>query len=431
MSSIKFSANHVAGLTPRPAAYIDYDPDLPGFGVRIAPRGTRSWIVEFRPNGGGRKQPTQRMTIGHESSLSLAKAREKARTILAEVRLGGDPARERKDRREAVTVAELADLFMTEEVRPLKKPSTAALYDRYFRVHVKPALGTRKARDITRSDIARLHRKIGEIGKPTANRVVVLISGMFTWAAKAGTVPEGPNPARGVSRFKEEGRERFLSADELARLGDALREAETVGLPWDTDEALPAPKHLAKPENRRTIVSPFATAAIRLLLFTGCRLREILHLRWDAVDFDRGVLALPDSKTGKKLVMLAAPALAVLSALPRLGSRVIPGTDPDRPRHDLHKPWRAVAKRAGLIGLRIHDLRHSFASVGVASNLGLPILGKLLGHRAVETTAKYAHVANDPLRRAADTIAEAIAVGLGEKRGAGAEVVPFAVTPKR
>jgi integrase len=431
MSSVKFSANHVAGLTPRPAAYIDYDPDLPGFGVRIAPRGTRSWIVEFRPNGGGRKQPTQRMTIGHESSLALAKAREKAKKILAEVRLGGDPARERKDRREAVTVAELADLFMREEVRPLKKPSTAALYDRYFRVHVKPALGTRKARDVSRSDIARLHRKIGEIGKPTANRVVVLISGMFTWAAKAGAVPEGPNPARGVSRFREEGRERFLSADELARLGDALREAETVGLPWDADEAQPAAKHLAKPENRRTIVSPFATAAIRLLLFTGCRLREILHLRWDEVDFDRGVLALPDSKSGKKLVMLAAPALAVLSALPRLGSCVIPGTDPNRPRHDLQKPWRAITKRAGLASVRIHDLRHSFASVGVTSNLGLPILGKLLGHRAVETTEKYAHIANDPLRRAADTIAETIAAGLGEKLGIGAEVVPFAVTSKR
>jgi integrase len=431
MASIKFSANHVAALPAKPTAYIDYDANLPGFGVRVAPGGARSWIVEFRPNGGGRKQPTQRMTIGRVSTLSLPKAREKARSILAEVRLGGDPARERKDRREAVTVAELADLFMKEEVRPLKKPSTAALYDRYLRIHVKPALGTRKARDITRSDIARLHRKIGEIAKPTANRVVVLISGMFTWAAKAGAVPEGPNPARGVSRFKEEGRERFLSADELARLGDALREAETVGLPWDADEAQPAAKHLAKPENRRTVVSPFATAAIRLLMFTGARLREILHLRWEDVDFDRGLLALPDSKTGKKLVMLAAPALAVLSVLPRLGSHVIPGTDPNRPRHDLHRPWTAVAKRAGLAGVRIHDLRHSFASVGVTSNLGLPVLGKLLGHRTVETTQKYAHIANDPLRRAADAIAETIAAGLGEKRSAGAEVVPFTVAPKR
>jgi integrase len=225
-------------------------------------------------------------------------------------------------------------------------------------------------------------------------------------------VPEGANPARGVSRFKEEGRERYLSPDELARLGATIREAETIGLPWDVDETAPNAKHLAK--ERREIISPHAIAAVLLLIFTGARLREILDLRWIDIDLDRGVLALPDSKTGKKVVLLTAPALAVLAAVPRCSEYVIAGLDPERPRSDLSKPWRAIVKHAGLDGLRLHDLRHSFASVGVTANLGLPIIGKLLGHSQARTTQRYAHVADDPLRRAADTIAGIISDGLSE-----------------
>lgn len=425
MATNDFTVRDIQALPTKPHAYILRDPKLWEFGARIAPGGTRSWVVEYRPNGGGRKQPTKRVTIGRVGVMSMGQARQQAKSILALVRLGNDPARDRTDRREALIMAELAEAYMREEITPLKKASTAALYDGYFRVHVLPALGARKARDITRTDIARLHRKIGTDGKVTANRVVVLISGMFTWATKAGLVPEdNTNPAQGIARFKEEGRERFLSVEELARLGDALREAETIGLPWSAGRpARPTSKHLAKPENRRTIVSPFATAAVRLLLFSGARLREILRLRWADVDFDRGVLALPDSKTGKKTITLSAPALLVLESLPRVGAYVIAGNNSDRPRHDLHKPWKAIVNRAGLAGLRIHDLRHSFASVGVAGNHGLPILGKLLGHAAVETTAKYAHLADDPLKKAADSIASTIAASLGEPRGTGADIV--------
>jgi integrase len=416
MAANDFTVRNILTLPVKPHAYVVHDPKLWEFGARIAPGGTRSWVVEYRPNGGGRKQPTKRVTIGRVASLSIRQGRDQAKAILAAVKLGADPARDRTDRREAETVAELAESYMDEEIKPLKKPSTARLYDGYFRVHVLPALGARKARDITRSDIARLHRKIGKGGQVTANRIAVLLSGLFSWAAKIGQVPEGfKNPAREISRFKEEGRERFLSADELGRLGDALREAETVGLPWDP----------IKPDSPRTVTSPFATAAIRLLLFTGARLREILHLTWANVDFDRNVLLLPDSKTGKKTVTLSAPALLVLETLPRFGAYVVAGNDPDRPRHDLHKPWKAIVKHAGLSGLRIHDLRHSFASVGVAGNHGLPILGKLLGHAAVETTQKYAHLADDPLKKAADSIAGTIAHALGEPLGAGSDVLPF------
>lgn len=219
-------------------------------------------------------------------------------------------------------------------------------------------------------------------------------------------------------RVKEAGRERYLSSDELARLGDALREAETVGLPYTVDETGKKAKHAPKLENRRTVIPPSATAAIRLLLFTGCRLREVLHLEWAHVDLERGLLRIPDSKTGAKTIVLSAPAMAVLAGLPRMGRHVVPGLSAgaidERPRADLQRPWAAIARRAGLDGVRLHDLRHSFASVGAGASLGLPVLGKLLGHTQARTTSRYAHVDAGPLRRASDIIGGRIAAAMGE-----------------
>jgi integrase len=181
-----------------------------------------------------------------------------------------------------------------------------------------------------------------------------------------------------------------ITGAELERLGASIREAETMGIPWEVNEAKPKAKHLPKATNRFTRIGPFAAAAIRLLLFTGCRLREILHLKWEQVDLERGLLFLADSKTGRKTVILNAPALSVLAGLDRIGSCVVPGDDPERPRADLKRPWEAVAKRAGLNGVRLHDLRHTYASFGAGGGLGLPIIGKLLGHTQASTTQRYA-----------------------------------------
>jgi integrase len=243
-----------------------------------------------------------------------------------------------------------------------------------------------------------------------------LISGLYTWAARVGEVPKDLKPTHGITRYGEQGRERFFSSAELARLGAALREAETIGVPWIVDDSNPKTKHVPK-LNRRTKVSPFATAAIRLLLFTGCRLREILNLRWEEFDRERGVLFLPDSKTGRKPVVLSGAARAVLKAIPEVGEYVICGQQTDRARYDLQRPWQAIRHRAGLGAMRLHDLRHSFAATGAASNFGLPVIGKLLGHRNAETTSRYAHVAADPLKIAADTIASDLAAKMGEPTG--------------
>jgi integrase len=414
MSLGKLTKTVVENLPRRASTYITFDSELPGFGCRVTPAGARSWVVEYRPGNGGRRVSKRRVTLGSVATLLPDRARKAAKDVLARARLGEDVAGQRSARRQALTVAELSTRFMMEEIRPTRKPGTAALYDLYFRRHVRPELGAKLAREVSRTEFAQLHRKIGKAAPVTANRVLTLISAMLSWAIRVGEVSEGINPAKGISRFKEHAKERFLSGEELARLGDALREAETVGLPWDASGSKAFAKHSPGPEHRLTKLPPHVTAAIRLLLFTGCRLREILQLKWAHVDFERGMLFLPDSKTGRKPVVLAAPAVAVLQELSRIGDYVIAGNDMKRPRHDLQRPWRAITARASLSGLRIHDLRHSFAATGAGSGFSLPIIGKLLGHRNLETTSRYAHLAASPLKVAADRIANDLAQAMGD-----------------
>jgi integrase len=337
---------------------------------------------------------------------------------------GRDPAGEKAGERGIPTVAELADRFMTQHVEPKRRPGTVAFYRDVLERIVKPDLGTAKADKVSRASIAKLHGSL----KATpfqANRALAVIGSMYTFGGRIGVVPESFNPARKIEKFTEHRRERFLTVKELERLGVAIREAETKGIPWTVDERKPKSKHLPKKELRVTKIGPFAAAAIRLLLFTGCRLREILHLRWDHVDFERGMLFLPNSKTGRKTIILNAPALAVLASLPRIGPFVVPGDHPDRPRADLKRPWAAIAKHANVSGVRIHDLRHTYASFGAGGGLGLPIIGKLLGHALPATTARYAHLDADPLRKASEAIAAQIAAAMdGARSGEIVEIEP-------
>jgi integrase len=307
-------------------------------------------------------------------------------------------------------VADLFEAYMADRIRPKRKPRSGELFASYIGRHIVPALGKRPALGVTRTDVAKLHRSVGKEHPVTANRLLTVIGAAYTYGAQAGLLPEGlRSPAKGIEKYREQSRERYLSEAELARLGEAIRLAETTGIKWAEN-----PK--SKKQDGKTTIGPHAAAALRLLLFTGARLREILDLKWDHVDLQRGLLLLPDSKTGEKTIVLAAPSIAVLTGLPRVGHYVIAGEDPDKPRATLRHIWALVSKQAGLDGVRLHDLRHSFASVGAGSGMGLPILGKLLGHANVSTTQRYAHLAAVPLLRAADTIAGTIAAAMGEKR---------------
>jgi integrase len=245
-----------------------------------------------------------------------------------------------------------------------------------------------------------------------ANYVVTVLSSLYGWAERKQIIPEGHNPARRIEKFREKRRERFLSDDEFARLGAALREAETIGIPYEVDESRASAKHAPKSKNRRVVVAPDVVAAIRLLLLTGCRLREILHLQWTEVDFQRALLILNDSKTGRKPVLLGPAALEVLHGLPRTGRYVFLGSSGVKPRSDLKRPWTAITRRAGLNGLRVHDLRHSYASMAAGAGFGLPVIGRLLGHTQPSTTARYAHLADNPLRGASDVVSSNIKAAL-------------------
>src|SRR6516225_5107657 len=413
-------------LKPSEADSFVWDDSLFGFGVRVQCTGVKSYVVKYRA-GSGRGAPTRRVTLGKVGTLTPDEARALARKTLGAVAHGRDPAALRAAERRASTLRELAEIFLAEHVEAKRKPTTAAHYRSLLEKVVLPELGSRKAEQVTPSDLAKLHSKMRN--RPyQANRMLEVVGSLYSFAGKRKILPLGFNPARGIEHYPEKRRERFLTADELARLGDAVREAETVGLPYEIDGTKPTAKHAPKEADRRTKIGAHAAAAIRLLVFTGARLREILHLKWEHVDFERGLLLLPDSKTGKKAIVLNAPSLAILVNLPRIGAYVIAGqaigTDGDKPRSDLNRPWRAIVKRAGLTKLRIHDLRHTHASVGAGLGLGLPIIGKLLGHTQPSTTARYAHLDADPLRRASEHIGNRLAAAMGDRKARpGAEVV--------
>jgi len=412
MPTAKLTKRAIDAAGPASQRYVVWDAELKGFGCRVEPTGIKTFIVRYRAGAGGRGAAKRFLTVGRYGPLTPDEARRKARELLGAAARGEDPAGARAKHRSAASVADLARAFLVEHVETKRKPTTVTLYRHVLDGYLVPEVGSRKANEITRADLARLHHKLR--GKPfLANRVLAVAGSMFSWGSQHGHLPEGFNPTTRIEKYREDRRERFLSIEELEALGAAIHKAETTGIIWEPDAGKPTSKHAPKkPENRRIVLGPFAAAAIRLLLLTGARLREILHLRWEHVDLERGFLLLPDSKTGRKAIVLNAPALAVIESLPRLGPYVVPGDNPERHRADLKRPWELVAKRAGLSGVRLHDLRHTHAAFGAGSGLGLPIIGKLLGHAQPATTARYAHLDNDPLRRASERIGASIAAAL-------------------
>jgi integrase len=392
--------------------YVAWDVDLPGFGVRVRPSGAKSYIAVYRA-GSGRKAPLRKLTIASTAKLTPEAARTHAKRAIGAAAGGADPAASKTIERQTLTVADLIDLFLTDHVEAKRKTGTAAHYRDILNRIVRPEIGTTKTDKVRRSDVSRLHLKWRKTPYQ-ANRILAVVGSMYAFAGKRGLLSDAINPARGIEKYPERGRERFLSTAELERLGAAIRLAETDGIAWLIDETKPTAKHIPK-DSRRTIIDPYGAAALRLLLFSGCRLREILNLKWEEVDMERGLLFLGDSKSGRKTIVLNAPALAVLAGLPRVGSFVIAGGNSNKPRADLKRPWAMVTRHARLEGLRLHDLRHSFASVGAGGGMGLPIVGKLLGHANAITTARYAHLDADPLRRASNAIGSSIAAAMGEK----------------
>ena len=286
--------------------------------------------------------------------LACEQARTRAITIIAAVKNGEDPAAKRDADRQAITVKELVERFEKEHVALRVKESTAKGYRRMLERVIVPVLGRHRVTEVTRADVAKIHHDLRHIPYD-ANRCIEIISKMFSLAEMWGLRPDGSTPRKHIKKYTEEKRERFLSPAELKRVGEVLREVENEG-----------------------IEVPSAITAVRLLILSGCRLNEIMTLKWDHVDIESRELRLPDSKTGAKVVHLGRPAIEVLEKIQRVEKNpwVIVGTKPGARLTDLQPFWQRVRARAGLKDVRIHDLRHTFASTAVASGQGLPMIGK-------------------------------------------------------
>jgi integrase len=417
---VKLTKRTVDSIRPDPAGTDVFvwdtgDGAIKGFGVRMKPSGAASYLVQYRTREGR----TRRLVLGRVSVLTPAEARVQAGGKLKEVSLGGDPSADRHLARAALTVAELADLYLRDgpAEKPNKKASSWAADGSNIERHVKPLLGSRIAKALTQADIAKFQadvaagksradiktkkrgRAIVDGGRGTAARSLAVLGAMLQFAVGRKLIPA--NPAKGVRLLNGNKKERFLSEAEVARLAETLTTME-----------------------RDHRLNPSAVAAVRLLLLTGCRKSEILSLRWEWVDVERSCLRLPDSKTGAKVVPLAAAALELLRTLPRASAHVLPAAKGAGHYTGLQKDWERVRDRAGLSGLRLHDLRHSFASFAIANGHTLFMVGKVLGHKQARTTEGYAHLAADPVRAVADLTAARIAAAM--KGGSDdAELVPL------
>lgn len=381
--------------------YPVWDTEIAGFHVRVYPSGHKTFKLKYRV-GGGRGGIPRNPGIGSYGSVTTDQARKIAKLWTAEVVRGGDPGGQRASDRESPTMANLCERYLVEyAVPPRKKLSSIAEDERNIRLHVLPALGSKKVASITDADIAKLQRSMQKT-PAGANRVRSLLSKIFVLAEAWKMRPHGSNPCRYVKPFPEVKRERFLSGEELGRLAQTLSQCQ---------------------ESRS------AVAAIKLLIFTGCRRSEILTLEWDWIDLDRAFMALPDSKTGAKEVLLPAPALQVLRGIDRVDENpyVIVGRHGRNHLTDIERPWQRIRKAAGLQDVRLHDLRHTFAGTGASAGLPLAVISKMLGHSSISVTERYAHLGDQPLRRAVEMVAGSIEAAM---KGAGAEIVELR-TPSR
>ena len=368
-------------VDPEGATFL-WDSSLPGFGVKRLPGGMKRYVVKYRANGGGRSARQRWLTLGGHGQFTPDQARKLAQQCLAAVARGEDPQGAKSSKRSAETLADLWRRYEKEHL-PARKPQTRYDYQAQWTTILKHQIGQSLVHEITRSEVDKLHKAL-RATPYRANRALALLSRLMSLAEMWELRPAGSNPCRQIERFKEKPRARYLSGDEMVAVGGAMNAMIKEGE-----------------------LSAAAANAIRLLLLTGARLTEILSAEWLWVDYKQSVIALPDSKTGAKPLFLSVVALAVLEqqkAISGSSAFLFPGAGKKGRMVNLRKPWTAVCERAGLVGVRLHDLRHTAASVAVGQGATLPIIGRLLGHAQAQTTQRYAHVDFDPALLAANAV---------------------------
>jgi len=387
-----------------------WDTTAEGLHVVVTAAGAATFAVRYRCEGRQR-----RLRVGRFGPLTVEEARKRARAVLADAARGADPQGDKQRARSGLSLADAFERFLDEPgKRGARKARTAELYQQIFRDHIAPSLGRTRLDAVERRDVERIKVAVSKaIGPVVANRTLAVLSATMGAAERWGELPIGSNPCRGVGRFREQGRERFLRPDERAAMWAVLAAAEGT--------APGTPGYLA----------PGAVLCVRLLALTGARLSEITGLAWSMVDLERACLRLPDSKTGAKVVPLTSQVVELLRKhRPEhvmAGTLVCPSAT-GSPLSNMGRVWSLVRERAGLEGVRLHDLRHSFASDALNAGAPLAHVGAVLGHADQRTTARYAHVADEALRRSLAAAGDAIEAATRE----GAKVVrlPTAKRPE-
>ena len=379
----------VDGLAVEDRDRIVWDRKVPGFGVRVYPSGRKVYVVQSRgPRG------IRRVSLGRHGKLTPDRARRRAVGLIERIKRGEYEAP--KPPGPVFTVARLAERYMEAHVAVNCNAHTRGIYRGSLDNHILPALGAMPVAEVGRAAAAALHYELRATPR-AANRALMVLSKMFSLAEAWDLAPPGGNPCRFVIRYKEGMRERFLSADEYRRVGRALRELEA-----------------------QSPIRARAAVALRLLMLTGCRTGEVLGLQWDDIDRKAGEFRLRDAKTGARMVPLTPAALRALAEMrPVPGSPwVFAGSRPDRHLSQLRTYWSQARIRAGVEDVRVHDLRHSFASRALALGESLTMIGRLLGHADVGTTFRYAHLTRDAERAAVARVGRSIKADMqGSGRG--------------
>ena len=380
-STLRLTKRIVDGLKTDGKDAIFWDRDLAGFGVRVHATGRKLYIVQSRGPAG-----LKRVTLGRVGTGTIEDRRREAALVIDRIKRGEDPKPSKSP--PPPTVADLSELVLKNYVETRCKPSTARNYRVSIRNHILPALGTKALEDVGSEDLTALHHKL-RATPAAANQAMWVLTKMLSLGESWGMVPPGRKPGRHVRHYRGKSRERFLTPEEYRRLGTALKTFEAKGS-----------------------MVPSAIAAIRLLMLTGCRSDEVLTLKWDDVDRTALVLRLRDSKTGPRMVPLTGPVLKVLDGIERAEGVpwVLRGAKPDSRLACLSSYWGRIRRETGLHDVRVHDLRHPFASRALLLGETLPVIGKLLGHHDIETTARYAHLAQPSVHQAAERIADSIAI---------------------
>ncbi len=381
----------VEKLEPQDKDYIVWDSKLTGFGVKVTPKGRKVYILKYRNKEGRQRKPA----IGtHGKGTTCEIARKTAEDMLADKTKGKDPSGARQTLRNSPTMTELCDRFLKEYSKVYKKPRSVELDTLHITKHIKPHIGTLKAVSITKEDISKLHARL-EKTPTTANRVVTLLSKIFNLSEEWHIRPQNSNPVRNVNKYKEERRERYLTKTEIKRLADTLDRLETEGKE-----------------------SIYFLNLIRLLMFTGARLSEIRDAKWKWVDLKNATITLPDSKTGKKIIHLSPATIEILKNVPKVKGNpyIIVGSLEGKALNAAQKPWQRVRKIAKLEDVRIHDLRHTFASLCVAQGMSLQMVAKLLGHSQTSTSERYAHLAKESIQEATAQVGEVIVGNFKKKK---------------